>query len=108
MKLTLSISKMNSFRHEMILHIVAFNDETCSMIFMRRLYLLHDLIDDMFLFQSRADQTFTTTFVIKLLRSKLHALDYIDHYSEHFFRCDVVTSARDANLSNFSIQFLDR
>ena len=99
---------MNSFRQKIIFHVVVIEDKIYFVISLKRLYLQYFLKFDEFFFQTRTNQFFIVKYVINVFRNKFKYLNIVDYYLKHFFRRDVVTSIRQINFSNFTIQLFDR
>ena len=108
LKLIFSASKMNLFRQKIIFHIVVIDDEIYFVISLKRLYLQYFSKFDEFFFQARTNQSFIVKYVINVFCNKFKNLNIVDYYSKYFFRRNVVTSTRQINFSNFTIQLFDR
>ena len=106
--LTLSVSKIDSFRKRVSIFIAITSDVVCAMISLRHLFLHFSILEYVLLFQVDESKFFNAQFVITILRKAIMNLRHDDNYSKHFFRRDVATEVRNADVFDDLIQLLRR
>ena len=89
MTLCLLVFKIDSWRQDVIISIVATADVACSIKSMKRLFARHSTSSKIFLFH--IEVLFTRQHVIARLKDLLQKSRIEDNYFDHFFRRDVVT-----------------
>ena len=102
------VSKIDSFRKEISIFIAITNDVACAMISLRNLYERFFASTYAFLFQIDESKLFNANYVIIILRNTIIDLEHDDNYSEHFFRRNVATKVRNANVFDDLIQLLKK
>ena len=108
LELTLSVSKIDSFRKSIRLTVSDTNDEVYAVRALRYLFQQYSSPPEISLFNISSGKAFSRDLITKNLRLALHFNDFKGHYSRHSFRRGAATSARHANLSEDEIMLLER
>ena len=89
MTLCLSVFKIDSWRQDVVIFIVATADVACSIKSMKRLFVFHSISSKNLLFH--IEVLFTRQYVIARLKDLLQKSRIEDNYFDHFFKRDVAT-----------------
>ena len=105
---TLSASKIDSFRKEVSIFIATTNDAVCAVILLRNLFKRFLASAFAPLFQDHHSKIFSADRVTTILRNAITNLEHESNYSGHFFRRSAATEVRNAGVPDDLIQLLRR
>ena len=106
MTLYLFVFKIDSWRQDVIISIVAIADVACSIKSMKRLFACHSISSKISLFHIGV--LFTRQHVIARLKDLLQKSRIEDNYFDHFFRRDAATWVELRDLFDDEIRMLKR
>ena len=108
LKLTLFFFKMNFFRHDVIIIIVATSDTSCFVNSLRHFFIKYFATTNTSLFEIESYKFFNAQMITNVLRKKFCIVEKREHYSKHFFRREIVTEIKIQNVIEIMIQMLSR
>ena len=106
MTLCLSVFKIDSWRQDVVISIVAIADVACSIKSMKRLFVCHSISSKISLFY--IEIFFTRQHVIARLKDLLQKSRIEDNYFDHFFKRGAATWVELRDLSHDEIRVLER
>ena len=101
-------SKIDFFRKNVIIFVTMIHDVVCAMNLFRYLFKIFFASTKTSFFETMFDETFTTKMITITFRAMFSNLHFFDHYSNYFFRRDVVTKIKIVDFFDSSIQLLNR
>ena len=106
LELTLLVFKTDPFRQGVTLFVSDTNDETCVVRALK--YLFNKWSTSLFSPLFAIDEDFIRRTITHNLRLTLRFSDFLDHYSDYFFRRETVITARLTGLSEDEIKLLNK
>ena len=108
LNLTLSFSKIDFFRKDVIITMTTTHDVVCAIDSLRHFFEIFFAFSNASLFEIVFEKLFFVNTITKTLREIFEKLNLQKHYFDHFFRRSVVTHVKNIDLFNDIIQLLDR
>ena len=108
LELTLSAFKTDPFQQDIIFIMVGIDDEACAIRVLKHLFRQWPADSATPLFEIRAHSSFIRNTIMNVFRQTLRMNNVSNHYLDHSFRCEAVTSTRLADFSNDEIMLLKR
>ena len=106
MTLCLFVFKIDSWRQNVIISIVAIANIACSIKSIKRLFICHSISSKLSFFH--IEILFTRSYVIARLKDLLQKSRIKENYFDHFFRRDAATWVELRDLFDDEIRILER
>ncbi len=105
-ELNISIFKIDFFYKNVTFKIVVVDNINCAIVLLKRILFIASNYSNNLLFNID-ENIFNKKRIIDVLCQRLRLLDYNNYYASYFFCRNIVTKARNSNILETIIMFLD-